>query len=422
MIPIETIRNNPNKIKETLEKRKEEFPLKKLRKLDEEWRKQKKEVDNLRHEKNKINKKIAKKKKKGKETEQEIQQMKEMKEQLETKEEEIKETEEKRKELWMNLPNLLDPEVPEGKTEQDNKERKKWGEPTEFEFETKTHLELAKELDIIDEKASEVTGEGFYYLKKDLAMLDYALQKYAIDQLTEKGYELIEPPFMLREEAYKKATNVDKFKEDMYGVKDTDKYLIGTSEHPIVAMHKDDVFQKEELPKKYVGISPCFRKEAGTHGKYRKGLYRMHQFNKVEQLIICKPENEEKYFNEMQENAEELHRKLEIPYRVVINCSGDTPKTQAKTYDTELLMVDGEYREAISNSTSKDYQARRLNIKYEKEKYGEREYVYTLNSTAIATSRTMLALMENHQTKEGEIKIPETIQSYMNNKKKIKSE
>jgi len=419
MIPIDTIRNEPEKIRETLEKRGEDFPIEKIQKLDKEWRQLKKEVDNLRHEKNKINKKIANKKKEGEKAEEEIQQMKEMKDQLEEKEEEIKKTEKKRKKLWMNLPNLLDPEVPEGETEKDNKEIKKKGEPKEFNFKAKTHLELAKDLDIIDEKASEVTGEGFYYLKKDLAMLDYALQKYAIDQLTKKGYKLIEPPFMLREEIYKKATNVDKFKEDMYGVKDTDKYLIGTSEHPIVAMHKDDVFQKEELPKKYVGISPCFRKEAGTHGKYRKGLYRMHQFNKIEQLIICKPENEEKYFKELQKNAEKLHEKLEIPYRVVINCSGDTPKTQAKTYDTELLMVDGEYREAISNSTSKDYQARRLNIKYEKEKYGEREYVYTLNSTAIATSRTMLALMENHQTKKGEIKIPKAIQPYMN-KKKIK--
>jgi len=420
MIPINTIRNNPEEIKKTLKKRNEEFPLKKLRELDKEWRKLKKEVDNLRHKKNKINKKIAKKKKKEKETDKEIQQMKEMKDQLEEKEEEIKETEKKRKDLWMKLPNLLDPEVPEGETEQDNEEIKKWGEPKKFNFEAATHLELAKELDIIDEKASEVTGEGFYYLKKDLAMLDIALQKYAVDKLTEREYKLIEPPYMLREETYKEATNVDKFKEDMYGVKDTDKYLIGTSEHPIVAMHKDDVFQKEELPKKYVGISPCFRKEAGTHGKYRKGLYRMHQFNKVEQLIICKPENEEKYFKELQENAEELHQELDIPYKVVINCSGDTPKTQAKTYDTELLMVDGEYREAISNSTSKDYQARRLNIKYEKQKYGEREYVYTLNSTAIATSRTMLALMENHQTKEGEIKIPKPLQKHMNGKKKIK--
>ena len=420
MIPIKTIRNEPEKIKETLEKRNIKFPLEKLRELDEEWRNRKKKVDNLRHRKNKINRKIANKKKNGEDAEKEISKVKQMKEELETKEEEIEKIKGERDELWMQLPNLLDPEVPEGENEEDNKEIKKWGEKPERDFEPKAHMEIARELDLIDEKASEVTGEGFYYLKKDLAMLDIALQKYAVDKLIEKGYKLIEPPFMLREKTYKKATNVDKFKEDMYGIKNTDKYLIGTSEHPMVAMHKDEVFQKEELPKKYVAISPCFRKEAGTHGKYRKGLYRMHQFNKIEQFIVCKPENEEKYFKELQKNAEEIYQELEIPYRVVINCSGDTPKTQAKTHDTELLMVDGQHREAGSNSTSKAYQARRMNIKYEKEKYGEREYTYTLNNTGIATSRTMLAILENHQTEKGEIKIPKPLQSYMNGKKKIK--
>ncbi len=420
MIPIKIIREDPEKIMETLKKRGKEFPLEELREIDKKWRKRKKEADKLRHKRNNIGEKIAEKKKKGKQAEEEIEKMQEIKKELEEKEEETKKLNHKREKLWMSLPNLLDSEVPKGETEEDNKEISKWGEKLERNFKTKTHLELARELNLIDEKASEVTGEGFYYLKNDLAMLGIALQKFTIDKLTEKGYELIEPPFMLREKIYKKATNVDKFKEDMYGVKDTDKYLIGTSEHPMAAMHKDEVYQKEELPKKYVAISPCFRKEAGTHGKYRKGLYRMHQFNKIEQFIVCKPENEEKYFKELQENAEEIYQELKIPYRVVILCGGDTPKTQAKTYDVEALMADGEYREIGSNSTSKDYQARRMNIKYEKEKYGEREYVYTLNNTGVATSRTMLAIMENHQNEKGEINIPKALQPYMNGKKKIK--
>ncbi len=422
MIPIDTIRNEPDKIKENLEKRGLDFPLDELRELDKKWRKKKKKLNQLRHEKNEAEEKIREKKKEGKKAKKQIKQMKKKKKKLEKLEKETEELETERKELWMNLPNLLDEDVPEGEDESDNEELRKEGEPPEFSFEPKTHLELGEELDLMDRKASEVAGEGFYYLKKDLAQLDYALQMYTVDKLLDKDYSLIEPPLMMREEIYKEATNVDKFKEDMYGVKDTDKYLIGTSEHPIVAMHRGDVFSKDELPKKYIGISPCFRKEAGTHGKYRKGLYRMHQFNKIEMVIFCKPEKSSKYLSELQQNTEEIYQDLNLPYRVVKACGGDTSKTQAKTLDTELWMADGEYREAGSNSKTKAYQSRRLNIKYEKEKYGEREYVHTLNSTAVATSRTMLSLMETHQTQDGEIRIPKVLQPYMNCKEKIKKD
>lgn len=420
MIPIETIREDSDRVKENLKKRGIEFPLEELRKADSKWIQEKKELNDLRHERNQATEKIAEKKKEGESAEKEIKRMKEIKEQIEELEKEVSDLKDKRDELWLEMPNLLAEDVPQGKDESENVEVKKWGKPPEFGFEPKGHFEICTELGLLDkDKASEVAGEGFYYLKGDLVQLDYALQHFALNKLIDKGYIPIEPPYMLRENTYKGTTNVEKFKKDMYGVKDTDKYLIGTSEHPLVAMHKDHVFQKKELPKKYVGISPCFRKEAGTHGKYQKGLYRMHQFNKVEQVVFCRPDQTKEIFEELQKNAEEIYQELGLPYRVVLACSGDTPKTQYKMLDTELWMADGEYREAGSNSITKAYQARRLNIKYEKEKYGEREYIHTLNNTALATSRTMVSIIETNQTKKGTVKIPKPLQKYMG-KKEIK--
>ncbi len=419
MISIKTIRENPERIEKDLERRNIEFPLSKLRERDREWITKKKKLNDLRHRRNIYTEKIAEKKKKGKTIEKEVEKMQEIKAKISQLKEEVDQLKQERNELWLRLPNLLSEDVPPGKDDSENVEIKRWGKEPKHRFKAKGHFEICTKLGVLEkEKASEVAGEGFYYLKGDLVTLDYALQLFAMEKLVKKGYTPVEPPLMLRNKVYELATDPEKL-EDMYEVKDLQKYLIGTSEHPLVAMHKDDVFQREELPLKYVAVSPCFRKEAGTHGKYRKGLYRMHQFNKVEQVVFCEPKDTEKMFEELQENTEQLYQELKIPYRVVLACAGDTPRAQYKMLDTELWMADGKYREAGSNSITRDYQSRRLNIKYEKEEYGEREYLHTLNNTALATSRTMLSIIETNQTKKGNVKIPKKLQKYLN-KKKIK--
>ena len=272
---------------------------------------------------------------------------------------------------------------------------------------------MALNLGIIDqERANKVSGHGFYYLKEELAVLDYALQRFAIDFLRKKGYKLVEPPFMIHKKPYEGVTSLDAFQDVMYKIENEDLYLIATSEHAMAAMFMDEVLAEKDLTLKFVGISPCFRKEVGTHGKYTKGLFRMHHFNKVEQFIFCRPEDAEKLFNELQKNSEDMLKALKIPYRVSVLCSADTGIVAAKTYDNEVCMADGQYREIGSNSNCTDYQARRLNIKFLRNKTNEREYVYTLNNTGLVTSRWMLAILENCQQKDGSIKIPKALQKY----------
>jgi len=257
-------------------------------------------------------------------------------------------------------------------------------------------------------------------LRDELALLDHALQRFAIDFLMKRGYRLIEPPFMMNKKAYEGATSLEDFEEVMYKIDGEDLYLIATAEHPIAAMFMNETFNEADLPLKIVAFSPCFRKEVGSHGKYTKGLFRMHQFNKVEQFIFCRPEDSWKYFEELQKNCEDIYKALKLPYRVVEMCSAEVGKRAAKQYDVEVYMADGKYREIGSNSNCTDYQARRLNIKYrEKEGLPAKGFVHTLNNTALATSRAMLAILENYQQKDGSIKIPAVLQPYMNGLKKI---
>jgi seryl-tRNA synthetase len=329
--------------------------------------------------------------------------------------EQIRKYKEKINWFLMRLPNLLHPSVPKGKDENDNVEIKKWGKIPQFGFKPKNHLDIALNLGLIDvERGSKVAGTGFFYLKNELALLDYAILRYAVDHMIKKGYQLIEPPFMMRKDVYQGVTDLADFENMMYKIDSEDLYLIATSEHPIAAMFAREVIDKKDLPIKLVGISPCFRKEAGTHGKYTKGLFRMHQFNKVEQFIFCLPEDSWRFHEELQKNAEELYKNLGLPYRVVNVCTGDIGSIAAKKYDIEIWMADNKYREIGSNSNCTDYQARRLNIKFRE---GEGKppigWVHTLNNTALATSRTMMAILEVYQQKNGSVKIPKVLQPYM---------
>jgi len=417
MLDIKLIRENPEVVKEDLKKRHDKEKQKMLDeviKKDKKWRDFKKEVDDLKKQRNSISKEIAELKKKGKDASKKMKDASKIPDKIKEKEEESNELKERINDIMMRLPNILHESVPVGKDDHDNVETKKVGKPPKFDFEPKDHLTILTNLGLIDgERAAKTAGHGFYYNKEELALLDFALQRYGIDFLRERGYVLINPPYMLHRKAYEGVTDLGDFEEVMYNIDNSDMYLIATSEHSMAAMFMNETLDKDKLPIKFCGLSPCFRKEVGTHGKYTKGLFRMHQFHKIEQFIFCLPEESWKYHEELQKNAEELYESLGIHFRVVNVCTGDIGSLAAKKYDIEGWMADGEFRELGSNSNCTDYQARRLNVKYrEKEGAAPLGFVHTLNNTALATSRTMVCLIEQHQNKDGTVAIPKPLQKY----------
>jgi len=423
MLDIKLIRENPKRVEENIKRRHDPEKLKMLKELvakDRKLRDTIRKVEDLKHRKNVVTAEIAKTKNKG-EKENRIRQMRKIGKEIAALDEARKELEQDTRQLLLSIPNLLHESVPFGKDDDENKVIRKWGSPPKFSFKPRNHLDILEGLGLIDsERAAKVAGHGFFYYKGGLAMLDFALMKYAIDFLVKRGYTLIEPPFMLKRRPYEGVTDLAAFGDVLYKVEGEDLHMIATSEHPMAAMYMNDVIEKKDLPIKLAGVSPCFRKEVGSHGKYTKGLFRMHQFNKVEQFIFCLPEQSEKLHEELQKNAELLYQSLGLPYKVMNVCTGDIGDIAAKKYDTDLWMSDGKYREAGSNSNCTDYQARRLNIKYrEKEGAPPAGLVHTLNNTAIATSRTMLAILEVHQQKDGTVSIPKPLQPYMGGLKRL---
>lgn len=421
MLDIKLIRENPELVRNNLEKRGNLEKIKIFEELlekDRERLKIKKEVESLRHQKNLVTKEISKRKNKGEDVKNLIEEVNKISKEIESKEDKLRILNERCKDILMQIPNLLHESVPVGN---ENIEIRRWGSPPKFNFTPKNHLEILKEKNLIDdERARKIAGRGFFYLKDKLALLDLALIRFAIDKLMKKGYKLVIPPYMMRKEAYQGATDFEFFKEQIYKIEDENLYMIATAEHPIAAMFMNETLLASELPIKIVAISPCFRKEVGAHGKYTKGLFRMHQFHKVEQFVFCLPSQSWEIFEEIQNNAEELYQELGLHYRVVNICTADIGDFASKKYDIEVWMSDGVFREAGSNSNCTDYQARRLNIKYrEKEGQPPKGFVHTLNSTAIATSRTMIAIIEQYQDRNGDIIIPKALREYMNGLEKI---
>jgi len=409
MLDIKLIREKPEEIRKNLERRNSDFPINTLINIDKKWRDNLKKMEELRAQRNKVSLEMAKKKDAGK-----IAEMKRVNEDIKALENQVKKLEEEERNLLLAIPNMLHESVPEGQGDKDNVEIRKWGKLPDPEFTPKDHVDIALGLDLVDlGRAAKVSGARFYYLKNDLVKLDYALMKFAVDYLSLKDYTPIEPPYMLMRKPFEGAVILSDFGDVIYKIEGEDLHLIGTSEHALAAMHMDEIL--DNLPLKYVGVSPCFRKEAGAHGKDTKGIFRVHQFNKVEQFIFCKPKDSWHYHEELIKNAEELFQQLDLPYRVITLCSGDTGKIAAKTYDLEVWMAAQKaYREAVSDSNCTDYQARRLNIKYNEG--SKKEFVHTLNSTAIATSRAMVAILENNQQEDGSVLIPEVLQDYMGKK------
>jgi len=425
MLDIKLIRENPAIVEDNLKKRGDSEKLKLLNGLikdDKKYRELLKEVEDLKHERNVISQEIANFKKEGKDSSEKMKEAEKIPLEIKNLETETKKLKEKIDNALLKIPNLLHESVPIGKDENDNVEIRKWGEPPKFDFEPKSHLEILQNLGMIDmETASKVSGSLFYYLKGNAVLLDLALQRFAIDFLTKKGFQIFEPPLMINKRSYEGMIGDPlDFAEASYKIEGEDLYLIPTAEYPLGSMFTDRTFNKNELPLRVCGMSACFRKEVGTHGKYAKGLFRVHHFNKVEQFVYCLPEQSWDLLEELQKNSEELYQKLGLHHRVVTLCSGDTGSKSAKTYDIEIWMADGKFRESGSNSNCTDYQARRLNIRFrDKEGQAPIGFVHTLNNTALATSRTMIAIIEQYQQADGTVLIPKVLIPYMSGIKKL---
>jgi seryl-tRNA synthetase len=418
MLDIKLLREKPDFVRENLTRRGDPRVLQLLDEAvahDARWRQSLTQLNALRHEKNVLAPEIARLKREGKDATGQIQRVLDLSAAIEGLEREVAVHGDQTQNALFTLPNLLHESVPFGADDRDNVVVKVVGEPPTFAFEAKNHLDLALALDLIDpERAAKTAGRGFFYLKGALARLDYALLTYTMDFLMARGYLLIEPPGLMRRKPYLGVTDLDFFGDQLYKIEDDDLYLIATSEHPMAAFYMDEVITQDALPIKFVGVSTNFRKEVGAHGKYTRGLFRMHQFNKVEQFIFCLPEDSWTLHEELEANAEDLYRSLGLCFRVVNVCTGDIGSIAAKKYDIEVWMADGEYREAGSNSNCTDYQARRLNIRYRvKEGQAPVGFVHTLNNTAIATSRTLVALLEQFQQHDGSVLIPAALQPYM---------
>jgi seryl-tRNA synthetase len=425
MLDIKLIRENPELVKVNLTKRGNPDVLGMLEELitvDKAWRLNLTKLNELRHDRKLVTIEIAKLKKAAQEATNEFTKAEDTDVKIKIIEKQVTEQEQKTHDYLLRLPNLLDNSVPLGKDSNDNVQVKTWGTIPEFTFQIKNHIDLALNLDQIDmERAGKVSGSRFFYLKNEVAMLDLALMSFAIEELSKKGYTPVIPPVLMNRKAYEGVTSLGDFEEVLYKVENEDLYLIATSEHPMAAMLMNETLKEADMPVKLAGISTCFRKEAGAHGKDTRGIFRTHQFNKIEQFIFCKPEDSVKLHEELLSNAEELLQKIGLAYRIVNVCTGDIGTVAAKKYDIEAWMpAQNGYREVVSCSNCTDYQGRRLGIKYrEKEGAAPRGFVHTLNSTAIATGRTIVSIIENNQLADGTINIPEVLRKYMGNREKI---
>jgi len=421
MLDPKLIKEKPQVIRDMLKARNVDFDLGALIEFDQKRREFIIKTDELRKKKNQVALEISRKKKAGEDATSILTDIKNLSIELTKIESEQESIEKKYSRLALTIPNLIHDSVPIGIDESTNKEIRKWGKVPKFDFKINDHIDISENLGLVDlERAAKVAGSRFYYLKNDLVRLNQSLIHYALDFLAKKEYSLIQPPYMINRESMEGAVIADDFEEVIYKIEDEDLYLIGTSEHAMAAMHSKEIMEGKDLPIKYAGISPCFRKEAGAHGRDQKGIFRVHQFDKIEQFVFSRPEDSWKEHEKMLTVVEEFYQKLEIPHRVMLLSTGDMGKISAKTYDIEAWMAgQNAYREIVSCSNCLDFQARRLKIRFRDKTNEDTQYVHTLNSTLIATTRILVSIMENFQTKDGHIGIPQVLQSYMGNQKEI---
>ena len=425
MLDIKLLRENPELVKEGLRKRGLPDKLGQvdlLLKLDAEWRRLHAESDQLRKKRNEITAAIADARKKKHEAATLLKEAESIPERVKSLEARIGQEREKIESILLNLPNIPHESVPVGKDENDNVEVRKWGTIPKFDFKTLDHIDLGLKLGLIDiERAGRVAGARFYYLREDLVRLNYALIRYGLDFITKKGFQLYQPPYFLRREVIAGAVALKDFEDVIYKIEGEDLYLIPTAEHALLALHNDDIIDQPNLPLHYAGVSPCFRKEAGAHGRDTKGIFRVHQFEKVEMFLFSTPEDSWKLHEGLLRNVEEFFQSLNIPYRIVNVCTGDLGTVAAKKYDLEAwLPGQGKYREMASCSNCTSYQAVRSKVRYREKPSLPTKYVHTLNSTLVATERAIVSIMENNQTRDGTIEIPHVLQDYMNGQKEIR--
>ena len=419
MIDIELIRKNPEIVKDALEKRGAVVDVDYAREVDERRREVLKKVEALRAAHNKLSDEIAHSA--GDQREDAILASKNLKDEIGHKEFELKTLEDEVNELLKQIPNLPLTEVPAGVSEKDNTILREVGDKPAFDFEPKDHAALGIDLGILDfESGSKVAGAGFYYLKNEGVLLELALAHYVLDLLRQRGFSLWLTPDLARERFYIGTGYLPRGPEaQIYEIKESDLGLIATAEVTLAGIHADEILAEERLPMRYAGYSHCFRQEAGSYGKYSKGLYRVHQFTKIEMFAFVRPEESAAMHEELLGIEEAIWRGLAIPYRVVEMCAGDLGAQAARKFDLEAWMPGrADWGEVTSTSNTTDYQARNLGIRYRK-KDGGNEFVHTLNGTAVATSRAIIAILENYQEKDGSVQIPEVLQSYMGGVKKI---
>lgn len=432
MLDIKLLRETPDAVRADLRKRgRDPAVVDAVRAKDDEWREGLNKLQHLRAERNKAGKLIAEAKKAGQDAKPILDRMAALGAEQGALEASVPAAEAERDRLLRSIPNLMHPAVPVGKDDSENREVRAWGGKPTHGFPAVSHVDLLASLDLADlERAARAAGSRFFYLKGDLVLLGRALEFFALRHLAAKGFTAIEPPYMLRREALEGAIDLADFESVIYRVEagaaaapakpgeksaePSELFLIATSEHPIAALHMGELLETKRLPLLYAGVSPCFRKEAGAHGKDTKGIFRVHQFSKVEQFVFCAPADSWRIHEELVRNAEELYQALKIPYRVVDICTGDLGSIAARKYDIEAWMpVQGAYREVVSCSNCTDFQARRYNTRHRANPGDPTEVVHTLNSTAIAVQRTLVAILENFQQADGSVVVPEVLRPYV---------
>jgi len=385
--------------------------------LDQNWRNLLHETDQWRREKNEAARGIGAAKKAGDNegAQRILAQVADLGERIAEWEAKTNEAMEERDRLRMSIPNILHDDVPVGDDDSGNTAHAVHGEKPTFTFEPRTHNELIEMNKWVDlKRAAKITGSRFYFLKGDLARLEFALQQYAVEFLRSREYTFVQPPVMMNREAYEGVTDLGDFETVMYGIEPDKYYMIATSEHPLTAMFMDETIPEEQMPMRMVGVSQCFRREVGSHGQSDLGIWRVHQFTKIEQIIIAKPEDSWALHEELLQNCTDLWDSLGIHYEVVNICTGDMGTVAAKKYDLEAWIPGAnQYKEIVSCSNCTDYQANRLGIRYGQPGHPNQPIVHTLNSTAVATSRALVAIMEQYQLDDGRVAVPEVLQPYM---------
>ncbi|GAB6992632.1 serine--tRNA ligase [Paenibacillus pini] len=423
MLDVKILRGDYAKVEQALKNRNKSLDLiAGFPELDTRRRELLQESEALKNQRNVVSGEVAKRKKNKEDADELILEMREVSDRIKAMDEEVRELEVAIADLTMAIPNIPHESVPVGKSEEDNVEVRRWSEPTAFDFEPKAHWDIAQDLGIIDfEAAAKVTGSRFTFYKGLGARLERALINFMMDlHSSEHGYEEMLPPYIVNGDSLRGTGQLPKFEEDLFKIRDTDYYLIPTAEVPVTNYYRDEILSAEELPKHFVAYSSCFRSEAGSAGRDTRGLIRQHQFNKVELVKLVHPETSYEELEKMTANAERVLELLKLPYRVMGLCSGDMGFSAAKTYDLEVWLPESNmYREISSCSNTEDFQARRANIRFRREPKAKPEFVHTLNGSALAVGRTVAAILENYQQEDGSVVVPDVLQPYMGNVKKI---